>query len=286
MASRLILNADDFGLTPGVNRAVEELHQAGCLTSATLMANGAAFEDAVALARRKPSLGVGCHIVLTDGTPVSPPERIPSLLGSDRTHFRPSLSDFVRAVLTGRLREDEIRIEAQAQILKLERAGIRITHVDTHKHAHLFPSVSGPVLEVLRRCNIRAIRNPFEQGWSLALGSGSWLRRSQVHLLGVLQRSFLAHPAIQSREIVTTDGTIGISATGHLDETSLRTIYDRIPPGTWELVCHPGYNDADLDAVKTRLREHRDVEREALISVLSSPTVNLHAPSLIHFGDL
>lgn len=286
MASRLIVNADDFGLTTGVNRAVEELHRAGSLTSATLMANGLAFEDAARIARREPTLGVGCHIVLTDGTPVSPPECIPSLLGPRKTRFRSSLLDFVRAALTGGLREDEIRIEVQAQILKIERAGVRITHVDTHKHAHLFPSVSGPILEILRRSSIRAIRNPFEQRWSLALGGGSWLRRSQVQLLGTLQRAFLANPLIQSRSIVTTDGTIGISATGRLDETTLQAIYETIPPGTWELVCHPGYNDADLDAVKTRLREHRDIERNALAAVLSRSPVGRDAPALINFSDL
>ena len=83
MAPRLIINADDFGLTRGVNRAIAELHQAKALTSATLMATGAAFEDAVAIAHANPTLGVGCHIVLTDGTPVSPPKSIPTLIGSD-----------------------------------------------------------------------------------------------------------------------------------------------------------------------------------------------------------
>src|SRR5947208_962069 len=108
MPSRLILNADDFGLTPGINRAVAELHAAGALTSATLMANGPAFDDAVAIAHANPTLGVGCHIVLTDGTPVSPPETIPTLLSPDGKTFRPSLSDFFLAVLRGKVSEDDI----------------------------------------------------------------------------------------------------------------------------------------------------------------------------------
>src|SRR3984957_10042306 len=108
MAPRLILNADDFGLTPGVNRAIAELHQAGALTSATLMATGPAFDDAVAIAHAHPSLGVGLHIVLTDGLPVSRPASISTLLGPDGRRFRPSLLDFLQALLRGKISETEI----------------------------------------------------------------------------------------------------------------------------------------------------------------------------------
>ena len=94
MPARLIINADDFGLTPGVNRAIAELHDAGAVTSATLMATGPAFDDAVALALARPSLGIGCHIVLVDGTPVSDPSTIPTLLGPDGRTFRNSLGNF------------------------------------------------------------------------------------------------------------------------------------------------------------------------------------------------
>src|ERR1700692_4692172 len=115
MAPRLIINADDFGLTTGINRAIAELHQARALTSATLMATGPAFSDAVSVALANPTLGVGCHIVLTDGIPVSPPETIPTLLGPDRKTFRPSLLDFIQALLRGSIREDDIEREALAQ---------------------------------------------------------------------------------------------------------------------------------------------------------------------------
>src|ERR1700722_10036417 len=121
MASRLIINADDFGLTPGINRAIAELHQARVLTSTTLMATGPAFDDAVVIARANPILGVGCHIVLTDGTPALPPQSIPTLLGPDGKTFRPSLIDFLQALLRGKIREEEIEREALAQIEKLQR---------------------------------------------------------------------------------------------------------------------------------------------------------------------
>ena len=195
MTARLILNADDFGLTAGINRAIAELHSAGVLTSATLMATGPAFEDAVAVARAHPSLGVGCHIVLTDGTPVSPPESIPSLLGPDGKSFRPSLFDFLQALFRGHIQQDEVAREALAQIEKLQRAGIAVTHIDTHKHTHLFPTIARPLLEVAERTYIRAIRNPFEPRWSLALNQGSSLRRLGIKAIGRLRPASTPSPA-------------------------------------------------------------------------------------------
>jgi predicted glycoside hydrolase/deacetylase ChbG (UPF0249 family) len=287
MATRLIINADDFGLTTGVNRAIAELHLAKAVTSATLMATGPAFEDAVAIAHAHPTLGVGCHIVLTDGIPVSHPESIPTLLGADGKTFRPTLLDFVQALLRGIIREDDVEREALAQLQKLQRAGIDVTHFDTHKHTHLFPTVARPLLHLAERTSIYAIRNPFEQSWSLALGHGSRLRRLQVKLLGRLRTQFDHLPQIRNNRVLTTDGTIGISATGHLDAHTLRQILNALPSdGIFELCCHPGYNDTDLDRVPTRLRAHREAERLALLAEV--PRVFLHqkALQLINYGNL
>jgi predicted glycoside hydrolase/deacetylase ChbG (UPF0249 family) len=287
MPARLIINADDFGLTRGVNRAVVELHQAGSLTSATLMATGAAFDDAVALAGANPTLGVGCHITLTDGIPVSSPQSISTLLGQDGKTFRPSLVDFVQALVRGKISEDEVEREALAQVEKLRVAGIKVTHLDTHKHTHLFPAVTRPLLRVAERCGIGAIRNPFEDPWSLALGHGNRLRRLQVKLLGSLHNRFERQPQICNLRVLTTDGTIGISATGHLDPSTLHELLLALPAeGTFELCCHPGYNDGDLDRVTTRLRTHRDVERNALLTEIPARSLRPNAPQLINYGDL
>jgi chitin disaccharide deacetylase len=287
MAPRLIINADDFGLTPGVNRAIAELHQAKVLTSATLMATGAAFEDAVAIAHANPTLGVGCHIVLTDGIPVLPPDRIPTLIGPDRKTFRPSLIDFLQALLLGNIREVDIFRETAAQIQKLQLAGIAITHLDTHKHTHLFPAVLRPLLGLAERLSIHAIRQPFEQPWSLALGHGNRTRRLLVKVLGRLKTSFERQPEIRSGRVLTTDGTIGISATGNLYGKTLHEILHAMPAeGTFELCCHPGYNDSDLDSITTRLRTHRDIERNALLTEIPALALHPNAPQLINYGDL
>ncbi len=286
MPARLIINADDFGLTPGINRSVEDLHRAGALTSATLMAGGPAFQDAIAVAHRSPSLGVGCHIVLTDGIPISRPESIPSLIGPDGKSFRPSLLAFATAALTGQLREQDIRSEALAQIRLLQRSGIQVTHLDTHKHAHLFPSVSRPLLEVACQASVRAIRNPFEQPWSLDLGHGTRLRSLQIHMLNSFEHHFTSNPILREGSVATTDGSAGIAATGFLDRTTLRDLLQQLPAGTWELVCHPGYIDEDLDNVATRLRAHRDIERTALLEIVPQILSQPGAPALIHYGDL
>jgi predicted glycoside hydrolase/deacetylase ChbG (UPF0249 family) len=288
MQVRLIINADDFGLTPGVNRAIAELYDAGAVTSATLMATGPAFDDAVALALARPNLGVGCHIVLVDGTPVSDPAMIPTLLGPDRRTFRNSLGDFALGVLRGAIRQDEIQREALAQIQKLQSTGLKLTHVDTHKHTHLLSRVMRPVIRALEQSDIRAIRNPFEPRWAASLG-GSTRRSVLVRALAPGRRRFEASPPIASHRVLTSRGTIGISATGHLNSTTLSALLQSIPDGTWELVCHPGYNDSDLDAVTTRLRTERETELRALLAAFtksSSGRMNPSGPQLIHYGEL
>ena len=274
MAARLILNADDFGLTRGINRAVAELYAAGALTSATLMANGPAFQDAVAIARAHPGLGVGCHIVLCDGTPLLPPETIPTLLGHDGRNFRVNNTDFAIAVQRGHVSPSEMERESLAQIHKLQAAGIAVTHVDTHKHTHILPRVARSVLAAAQAAGVRAIRNPFEPRWSLALSNSPLLTRLKLRLLSHLRPRFLAIPQIRNGSIATTDGTIGIAATGSLNAATLRALLhalpNALPHGLWELVCHPGYND--LDAIATRLRDTREIERAALLSTFASPT--------------
>lgn len=287
MPARLILNADDFGLTPGINRAIAELHQAGALTSTTLMATGPAFEDAASLAHTHPNLGVGCHLVLVDGTPISPPSEISTLLSRDGKTFRTSIVDFTQAGLRGQINPDHLRREAFAQIEKLQRAGIPITHLDTHKHTHLSPFVSRLLLQVAEQANIHAIRNPFEAPWSLALNQGRLLRRIVLRALDrTFRRPFEANLRA-APTIGTPDGSIAVSATGDLTQAALTQILHALPPeGTWELVLHPGYNDAALDQITTRLRATREVEREALQAIIPGLRQNANSPQLIHYGDL
>src|SRR5271155_4953972 len=143
---KLIVNADDFGLTAGVNRAIVEAHRNGVVSSATLMANGPAFDDAVAAVRSNrdgsSNLSVGCHVVLVDGTPVSPPEAVDTLLAirsAEPGKFYSSLSAFAARAMLGGFDRDQVGTEVTVQIRKIQATGLQVTHLDTHKHAHLFP---------------------------------------------------------------------------------------------------------------------------------------------------
>jgi predicted glycoside hydrolase/deacetylase ChbG (UPF0249 family) len=290
MPPRLIINADDFGLTPGINRAIIELHQIGAVTSATLMANGPAFSHAVRLALDHPTLGVGCHLVFTDGIPVSHPESIPSLLGADGKTFRPSVVDFAQAALRGTLSPHEIAREAQAQIQKLQRAGIDVTHVDTHKHTHLLPAIAEPVFHGANRCGVFSIRNPIEPKWSSALANAPMRRRLEMLLLERFAPSF-ARLTSHARDYgLIPDGTLGIAATGTMEPAVLhRTLHrlvQRSPASTYEILCHPGYNDADLDRQNTRLRGSREIEYDAFRNVIPEYSRNSDCIELIHYGNL
>lgn len=289
---RLIVNADDFGFTSGVNRAIVEAHTRGIVTSSTLMANSTAFGEAVQLAHTLPKLSVGCHIVLIDGEPVLPPSQIPSLVASsslDGSRFRDGLKAFAARALTGRMNPEEIEAETEAQIRKIQAAGIAVSHVDTHKHTHLFPSILGAVLRAAKTCGVKAVRNPF--GPRLPLRSsellarpGLWTRVAEVQVLRRFAGKFRA--AVAREGFAAPDGTLGIDVTGALDETLFHAIASSIPEGTWEFVCHPGYNDSDLQAARTRLRESRETELRVLTLSSARELLDQAGIQLISYHDL
>ena len=262
---RLIVNADDFGFTAGVNRAIIQAHTCGVVTSSTLMANGPAFAEGAQLAKSSPGLSVGCHVVLIDGEPVLSPAQLPTLTTTSR--FRDGLKSFAARALASRMNTDEIAAEATAQIRKIQAAEIVVSHVDTHKHTHIFPQVLRPLLRAARDCGVRAVRNPF--GPRLPLRSSQllvrpnlWTRFAEVRILRHFAGQF--HEAVNREAFATPDGTLGIEVTGTLDETLFHAIASSVPEGTWEFVCHPGYNDAELQAASTRLRESREAELRVL----------------------
>ena len=284
---RLIVNADDFGLTAGVNRGIVEAHSNGIVTSTTLMANSAAFDNAVQLSRSNPKLAVGCHVVLVDGPPLLGTDQVPSLLDPDnRNHFRQNISSIAMRAIGGRLQADEIEAEATAQIRKLQSAGIQVSHIDTHKHTHMFPQVLRPLLRAAQTSGVCAIRNPF--GWIgfswIASRPRLWRRYGQVRLLNLLAGRF--RQAVTTAGMITTDGTVGVVATGALDDRLIHFILETLPEGTWEFVTHPGYNDSDLEAVRTRLRQSRQLELGVLTSATTRRLLDRKGIQLISYRDL
>jgi hopanoid biosynthesis associated protein HpnK len=284
---RLIINADDFGLTHGVNRAIVEAHQRGVVTSATLMANGAAFEDAVNIALSVPQLSIGCHVVLVDGSPVLESTQVSSLLTRPNLpQFGTGIAKFSFRALSGRIESSQVEAEVTAQIRKVQLAGITVSHLDSHKHTHMFPSVFRPLLRAAAACGVRAVRNPFEViRISIAAGRpGLWKRYGEVKLLRNLASKF--RRATKEAGVITPDGTLGIVVTGALDDQLFRLIIEKLPEGTWEFVCHPGYNDAELDSVQTRLRESREQELQVLKSPQTRDLLAHSGIELISYRDL
>jgi chitin disaccharide deacetylase len=310
---RLIINADDFGLTYGVNQAIAEAHSRGVVTSTTLMANGHAFDHSVKVARDHPNLSVGCHVVLVDGGPVARPEQVRCLLapiGREALPFAPQRSGSAREVaatagtprkfhdgfgqvamlsLRGKLKPDQIRDEVVAQIERLQQAGITVTHVDAHKHTHMLPDIAEAIMTAASACGVRAIRNPFVPIRPIIFAQvlrrpKLWQRYSEVTMLRRYHHGF--RDKLRRHGMVTPDGSFGVVVTGALDMDMFRVVMACVPDGTWEFVCHPGYNDEELSRVNTRLRDSRQKELAILTSPDARQVLADHKIELISYRDL
>jgi len=270
-----------------VNRAIVEAHTLGIVTSSTLMATGPAFGEATQMAKASPALSVGCHIVLIDGEPVLDASGLPTITHSRR--FRDGLKTFAARALTRRMNAGEIESEIRAQIQKIQSAGIAVSHIDTHKHTHIFPQILRPLLRAARVCGVRALRNPFGPRFPLRSSQllsqpNLWTRFAELRILSRFAGQF--RRAVDREGFATPDGTLGIEVTGTLDERLFQAISQSIPDGTWEFVCHPGYNDADLAAAKTRLRESRELELKVLTMPAAREVLAQAGVQLISYRDL
>ena len=188
--------------------------------------------------------------------------------------------------LRGRIKAAEVETEVAAQIEKLRSAGISPTHVDTHKHAHIFPQILKPLLRAAKTCGVRALRNPFGR---IALATVArrpqlWKRYGELMLLNPLARKF--RRAVDAEAMITPDGSLGVAATGSLDESLFQQILKNLPDGSWEFVTHPGYNDSDLDQVRTRLRTSRETELRLLTSPDLRESLQRSGIELISYRDL
>jgi predicted glycoside hydrolase/deacetylase ChbG (UPF0249 family) len=238
----LIPNADDFGYTRDVNEGILYAHREGILTATTIMATGAAFDHAVTLALANPSLDVGVHLVL---------------VGADG--FPPTVARLIAAIAGRRIR---IYDELVAQVRKVQNAGIRPTHLDTHKHTHLLPPVLTAVARIASEFQIPWVRRPFDL--PLHAGGVRFSRRVVSKSLGFARAGF--HRVLSRYGCRTTDHFAGFQLTGHYDAAELARLIRDIPDGVTEFMCHPGFCTAELQASRTRLKESRRRELDALTS--------------------
>jgi hopanoid biosynthesis associated protein HpnK len=265
----LIVNADDLGWTDGVNRGIVEAFHHGIVTSASLLANGAAFAAAVEAARSAPGLGVGVHLNLSDGPPIADREIVTSLLNNDG-EFAGGPESLLLRRARRRLVLAEVENEWDAQIQKVRDAGITPTHLDGHKHVHMLPGLFEITLRLAKRHGIGAIRVSLESSsLRAALASGARRNAGVIMKQGMQARGLklLARDAREQAEragISTADYFCGIAQTGKLTHEGVEQFLKSLPDGTTEFMCHPGYSDAALRKSPTRLQDSRQTELQIL----------------------
>ena len=279
---RLIVNADDFGLHEAVNRGILAAHTAGIVSSASLMAGGAAFDEAVRLAGECPRLGVGVHLTLVGANPVLPVAEVSSLV-DETGSFYGSYPLFIKRLLRGKIRLAEVERELAAQIDRIRMAGIQPSHLDSHQHLHVLPGIGGIVLDLARRFSIRAIRIPAEPITFIGATPatvGRLAGRGGLTLLANLFRQQAAAAGIR-----TSDHFYGMLAGGQLTEAAILAILRQLPPGDSELMTHPGFADESL-ADTYRWGYQWEAERLALVAPVVRQLLAELQIRLISFREL
>jgi len=225
MDRRIIINADDFGLCEGVNRAVAEAHTKGILTSATIMTNVPAATEAIEIARQLPGLGVGVHLNLTDGPPVSKDIDVQLLVNTDgQFAYSPARLSFY-SLVSPRFRK-AVKVELAAQIRWAVERGLRPTHVDSHKHIHSFPAIYPLVCGLAGEFGIPAIRFTYEPRSFSAMpelppGGDGKKRARLTRIMARINR-------LQNRSFFKTDMLLGVAHTGRIEPLP-RIIRCRLP---------------------------------------------------------
>ncbi|HZS07574.1 MAG TPA: ChbG/HpnK family deacetylase [Blastocatellia bacterium] len=282
---RLVVNADDFGFTSGVNRAVIEGHRRGIITSTTLMANMPGFDEAVRLARGNPSLGVGLHFNITQGRPVAPAAQVRSLTDG-RGEFPGTSTAVAKRLVTGGLRRAEIVIELRAQIEKALNAGLRLSHVDSHKHTHALPQVFDAIIRTIPDYGIGAVRLQRER-WRPGgmLTSPKVVKQGAVALaLSQLCRADLVK--MRRAGLRTTDAFFGITQTGFWTKQWLARLIENLPEGASELMCHPGYVNEEMRRAGTRLTASREQELRLLTDPEIVALVRNRGVKLVNYAEV
>lgn len=278
---RLLVNADDLGLTKAVTDGIIEAHQQGIVTSASIIAGAEAFDYAVKQALHNASLGVGVHLTLVEERPVANAQDIPTLVQSNGK-LPGKYSQLLSGLVTGRIRSKHVEHELRAQIEKCIDAGLSPTHLDSHQHIHALPSLFRMVLRLAEEFQISGIRLPRD---SPARNSVSWRG-------GFLQKTILCLLArwdgyrIRNTRVVSCERMVGLFESGVLHEDLLLQIVSSLPEGTTELVCHPGRTDAESLTKYSHWHYNWQAELNALTSKTVRDLLDSQRIELINYADL
>jgi predicted glycoside hydrolase/deacetylase ChbG (UPF0249 family) len=257
-ATRLVVNADDFGQSPGVSRGIVRAHREGVVTSTSVLGNCADLPAACALLAEAPDLGVGVHLSLVGGRPISDVGRVGSLTDA-QGNFPRRAQDFFTSWMKGHIQVDEIEVEFDAQVCRLRDAGLPLDHVNTHRHLGFLPAVGRAMEAVARKHKIPGVRSAVERptlGWLMEPARGleaglltglAWLTRRRMGALRHGPQSW------------------GFVEVGRLDEVRILELLGRMGPGAHELICHPG----EEDEVETEPGEPPHLRAHELVALTS-----------------
>jgi hopanoid biosynthesis associated protein HpnK len=269
---RLIVNADDFGRSHSINQAIICAHREGILTTASLMVNESGFDEAVALARENPKLGVGLHLALLCGKSALPPEKIPHLVDVHGKFSSKPVATGFRYFFQRGLRE-QLRAEIHAQFKKFHATGLPLDHVNGHLHLHLHPAIFRILMEDATQLGIRRLRLTRDcLRQSAHMARGHWFYRvSHAMIFGLLSQ--YARKQLRRKNIRHAQITFGLLQNHRVDEEYILKLLPELPPGDSELYSHPS-----LDEFKH--------EFDALVSPRVKELVKKLGIELIRYQDL
>lgn len=279
----LIVNADDFGLHQEINKGIIKGYQEGFITSTSLMCSAPAFDDAVALARQNPGLGIGIHLTLVGSVPsVLPKEKISSLV-DDTGLFPENYVVFAKKFYTGQVKMVQLELELRAQIEKALATGLTITHVDSHQHTHVLPGMIGLVVKLCNEYQIKNIRIP-QEDYFFSGGFAGGLGR-KVGRAGLSFCACLAAMKAKSAGLKYPDSFFGMLAGGNLNERLVGNIINTLPEGVSEIMTHPGLDKQELDKHFT-WNYHWEDELNAFLSAKNKTLLEQQQVVLMNFGGL
>lgn len=283
----VIVNADDFGLTKAINRGIIQAYQEGILTSASLIPNMPAYEDAIYLAKKNPGLGIGVHLNLIRGRSILLKHEIPTLVDEKNRFFQSSIKIIIGLFLGG-ITHNDIARELEAQIDKVIDSGIIPSHLDSEKHFHLLPGIIDIVTKLACQKGVKCVR------W---INEPISFSRKNLFNKQVYKWFFLNYfskrstSLLERKNLIATDKFFGIISTGSMNKDMYRKLFLNLENGNWEIMTHPGYADSELEHLKEEvgdyfINKHRESELEALLCPELKYLVKKLNIRLINFRDL
>lgn len=276
---RLIVHADDFGLSEAINEGIVHAFRHGILTSTSIVASGDAFDHAIGLYRDVPELDLGVHLTLVEERPLLPYRSVKSLL-ADNGCFMGHATTFMRHYLRGKIDFEQARSELDAQIYKVLDHGVQISHVDSHQHLHALPALHRIVVDLAKKYRIPAIRRIYERPRPYMLKEiKAWPRIGQLFFLNALGR------LCSTEGLAAPDELLGFFYSGRLTQDKVGTLLHYLPKtGMCELICHPGFGDESSKYAHWRY-SHQE-ELNALCHGELSSLLARHHVELISYRDL